>query len=59
MHNRSAGERHGCVKKPVNSTAAQICETDTKTQAIKCTYVVKRSCCTRIINIGECKTAQV
>lgn len=63
MHNDSSGERHRGVKKPVNSTAAQICETDTKTQAIKCTYVVKTSCCTRITfpkgNTGECKTAKV
>lgn len=47
MHNDSSGERHRGVKKPVNSTAAQICETATKTQAIKCTYVVKRSSCTQ------------
>lgn len=48
MHNDFCGERHRGVKKPVNSTAAPICETATKTHAIKWTNVVKRSNCAKI-----------
>lgn len=48
MHNDFCGERHRGVKKPVNSTAAPICETATKTHAIKWTNVVKRSSCAKI-----------